>query len=362
MNNKPAIINQQSSIKKILIVDDSPTVREYLSYIINRDENLKVVGMAGDGAEAIKLVKMNDPDVVIMDIQMPKMDGYEATRKIMQEHPVPIVIVSAGLDTKDVTNSFRAMEAGAVAALKKPRGPGHSESEGTAAKLVQTVKLMSEVKVVRRISKYQKSETPARHPSKVEVGHLPARIEIVAIGVSTGGPPVIRTLLSKLTKNFPVPILIVQHISPGFLQGMVEWLDNETPLSVQIPKNGDRVRSGDVYFAPEGYHMGITGEGEISFSSAAPENGVKPSVSYLFRSVTRAFGEKAVGVILTGMGKDGVLELKEMKDRGAITIAQDKGSSVIHGMPGDAIKIGAANHVLSPEEIAAFLGSLVKKK
>jgi len=361
MKNQSSIINHPSSIKKVLIVDDSPTVREYLSYIINRDVNLKVVGMAGDGEEAIKLVKMNDPDVVIMDIQMPKMDGYEATRQIMQKHPVPIVIVSAGLNTKDVTNSFRAMQAGAVAALKKPQGPGHLESEGITAKLVQTVKLMSEVKVVRRIPQYQKTETSARLPSKVEVRRLPARIEIVAIGVSTGGPPVIRTILSKLTKNFPVPILIVQHIAAGFLQGMVEWLDKETPLSVQIPKNGDRARSGNVYFAPEGYHMGITGGGEIVFSSAAPENGVKPSVSYLFCSVTRAFGEKAVGVILTGMGKDGVLELKEMKDRGAITVAQDKESSIIHGMPGDAIKIGAATHVLSPEEIAAFLGSTVKK-
>jgi len=316
---------------------------------------------AQDGVEGLAKLEAEHPDLIVLDLMMPKMDGYEATRQIMQKHAVPIVIVSAGLNTKDVTNSFRAMQAGAVAALKKPQGPGHLESEGITAKLVQTVKLMSEVKVVRRIPQYQKTETSARLPSKVEVRRLPARIEIVAIGVSTGGPPVIRTILSKLTKNFPVPILIVQHIAAGFLQGMVEWLDKETPLSVQIPKNGDRARSGNVYFAPEGYHMGITGGGEIVFSSAAPKNGVKPSVSYLFRSVTRAFGEKAVGVILTGMGKDGVLELKEMKDRGAITVAQDKESSIIHGMPGDAIKIGAATHVLSPEEIAAFLGSTVKK-
>ncbi len=355
-------MKNQSSIIKVLIVDDSPTDREYLEYVINRDVNLKVVGKTGDGEEAIEQVQAEDPDVVIMDIKMPKMDSYEATRKIMEKHPVPIVIVSTGLHTKDVTNSFRAMEAGAVAALKKPQGPGHPEFERMTAKLVQTVKLMSEVKVVRRIPKFQKPKTPARLPSKVEARRPPALIEVVAIGVSTGGPPVIRTLLSNLTKDFPVPILIVQHIAPGFLQGMVEWLANETSLSVQIPEDGDRIRKGVVYFAPEGYHMGITGEGEIFFSSAVPENGVKPSASYLFRSVTKVFEHRAVGVLLTGMGKDGVLELKGMKDKGAITVAQDKESSVIHGMPGDAIKIGAADHVLSPEEIAAFLGSMVKKK
>ena len=355
-------MKQKSSIIKVLIVDDSITALEYLTYIINTDGNLKVVATARDGEEAIKLVQVKDPDVVVMDIQMPKMDGYEATRKIMEKHPVPIVIVSGSLRTKDVKNSFRAMEAGAVAALKKPEGPDHPDFERITAKFVQTVKLMSEVRVVRRIAKFQKPKAPDGLPSKVEDRSLPTLIEIVAIGVSTGGPPVIRTLLSNLTKNFPVPILIVQHIAPGFLQGMVEWLDHETPLSVQIPKNGDRVRRGGVYFAPEGYHMGITGEREIFFSSAAPENGVKPSVSYLFRSVTKAFGQRAVGVLLTGMGKDGVLELKEMKDKGAITIAQDKESSIIHGMPGDAIKIGAANHVLSPEEIAAFLNSMLNKK
>jgi len=355
-------MKQKPSIIKVLLVDDSITALEYLTYIINTDGKLKVVAKARDGEEAIKLVQETDPDVVVMDIQMPKMDGYAATRKIMETHPVPIVIVSGSLRTKDVTNSFRAMEAGAVAALKKPEGPDHPDFERITAKFVQTVKLMSEVRVVRRIAKFQKSKAPDGLPSKVENGGLAALIEIVAIGVSTGGPPVIRTLLSNLTNDFRVPILIVQHIAPGFLQGMAEWLDHETPLSVQISKNGDRVRRGGVYFAPESYHMGITGEREIFFSSAAPENGVKPSVSYLFRSVTKAFGQRAVGVLLTGMGKDGVLELKEMKDKGAITIAQDKESSVVHGMPGEAIKIGAANHVLSPEEIAAFLSSMLNQK
>lgn len=347
---------------KVLIVDDSPTAREYLKHIINTDSGLDVVGMAKDGEEAIKLVHLKHPHVVTMDINMPVMDGYEATRKIMKSHPVPIVIVSSGMDSKDVEKTFRAMEAGAVAALEKPKGPGHPEFEHMAAKLVQTVRLMSEVKVVRRLREYQKPKAPARLSSKVETTPLPSRIEIVAIGVSTGGPPVLKTILSNLAKDFPVPILVAQHIAPGFLQGMVEWLDKETPLSVQIPKNGDHVKEGKVYFAPDGCHMGIIGKGEIVFRIATPEYGMQSSVSYLFRSVTKAFRQRAIGVLLSGMGKDGVLELKGMRDQGAITIAQDKDSSVVFGMPGEAIKIGAASHVLTPEGIAVFLNSLFNIK
>jgi two-component system chemotaxis response regulator CheB len=186
-------------------------------------------------------------------------------------------------------------------------------------------------------------------------------IDIVAIGASTGGPPVIETILSNLPKNFMAPILIVQHISDGFLHGMVEWLGRNVSIPVHIPKDGDSFRPGHAYFAPCGYHMGVNEKGKIILRQDPPEKSVRPAASYLFRSVTKVFKEKAIGILLTGMGADGALELSMMKDGGAITIAQDKESSVVHGMPGEAIKLGGVNYVLSPKEIAAILVRLVNE-
>jgi len=363
---------------KVLIVDDSPTVREYLRHIIGTDAELEVAGTARDGDEAVSLVQKLHPDVVTMDIQMPRMNGYEATRKIMETHPVPIVVVSSTVVPEQVTNTFRAIKAGAVAVLEKPKGPGHPESKRMASKIIQIVKLMSEVKVVTRYGAankqmVRKARVVSDMPSKIGLGTggRPAldslrkraeesmcrtrKIKVVAIGASTGGPPVIRTILSSLTEDFPAPILLVQHIAPGFIQGMTEWLGREIALPVQIPRHGDHVTAGRAYFAPDGYHMGITGKGEIVLSKGSPINGLRPSVSHFFQSVAEAYGETAAGILLTGMGKDGAPELKMMRERGALTIAQNKESSVVHGMPGEAIKLGAATHIFSPEEIAGFL-------
>lgn len=340
---------------KVLIVDDSATSREYLRHIISNDEELEVAGAARNGAEAVEMVKVKHPDVVTMDIQMPRMDGYEATRIIMEQCPVPIVIISSQVIPEQVQNTFRAIKAGAVAVLEKPKGLNRPGAERMAAKIVQTVKLMSEVKVIRRFSKFQesKAQTPC-HVSR-------APIRMVAIGASTGGPPVIQAILSNLIKNFPVPILIVQHIAPGFLQGMVEWMGKETGFPIEIGANGDRAIAGHVYFAPDGFHMGITRGGGILLNRSSPENGLRPSVSYLFRSVAEAYGNRAAGILLTGMGKDGAPELREMKEKGALTIAQDKESSIVHGMPGEAIKMNAARHILSPRKISEFLNNIVRR-
>jgi len=360
MTNQSTINKQQSTIKRVLIVDDSLTAREYLKHIINKDENLSVVAMARDGQEAVSLVRQNHPDVVTMDIHMPRMDGYEATRKIMEIHPVPVVIVSSTRNPRSVEKTFQAMQAGAVASIEKPKGPGHPDADRMIAELIKTVKLMSEVKVVRRFAKYAAPKSVHKISPKAEIRPQPGQIELVAIGASTGGPPVIRTILSGLSGGFPFPILIVQHIASGFLQGMVEWLGKETPFPVQIPANGERVMGGKVYFAPDGYHMGVTARGEIVLSNSSKENGLRPAVSYLFRSVAKTYGQRAMGVLLTGMGKDGALELKEMKKKGAITIAQDKESSVVFGMPAEAVKLGAADYILAPEEIARFLTTIKK--
>jgi two-component system chemotaxis response regulator CheB len=169
---------------------------------------------------------------------------------------------------------------------------------------------------------------------------------------------VLQRILSGIPKDFPLPVLIVQHIATGFTQGFVEWLAQSSSLPVESPTHGQRVSPGRAYVAPDGFHMTVGADGRISLSSDEPENGLRPSVSRLFRSVAKAYGRRAIGVLLTGMGKDGAVELKLMKDQGAVTIAQDKDTSVVHGMPGEAIRLGGATYILSPEKIAATLTSL----
>ena len=346
---------------KVLIVEDSPVVRELLAYILGSDPQIEVIATARNGEEALDFIAHNKPDVITMDIHMPKMDGYEATRRIMETQPVPIIIVSASWDEKEVATTFNAMEAGAVAGLAKPRGIGHAGYEAGAKELIWTVKTMSEVKVIKRWPRRRPSAEVAAAPPQVKLKPTTADIQIVAIGASTGGPPALKTILSGLGRDFPVPVLIVQHIAAGFLQGLVDWLNQESDLSIRVASQGERVLSGHAYIAPDGYQMTVNRSRRIALTNDGPVNGLCPSVSYLFRSAAEVFGPHATGVLLTGMGRDGAEELKVMKAKGAITIAQDKGSSVVHGMPGAAIELGGASYVLPPEKIASTLTSLVSR-
>ena len=358
MKRQSTINNHKSSIIRVLIVDDSFTIRQYLEYVINSDPDLEVVGVAKDGEEGVKLAKVKRPDIITMDIHMPKMNGYEATRRIMEECPAPIVVVTSSWDPDDVKNSFRAIDAGALVALEKPPGPGHPKSKPLVAKLLQTIKTMSEIRVVKRFPRQKKpGGVPEVLPATAPAVAL-QRVEVVAIGASTGGPPVLKDILSGLGPGFSVPVLIVQHIAPGFLEGMVEWLNRESGLSVTIASDGEHIRRGVVYFAPDGSHMGVIGGGRIVLKDGPVENGVRPSVSHLFRSITKAYGGRGAGVLLTGMGKDGAVELAQMKEKGAVTIAQDKESCVVYGMPAEAVKLNGVVHVLSPEGIKTFLNSI----
>lgn len=345
---------------KVLVVEDSPVVREFLIYILNTDPDIRVVGSASNGEEAIEAVKQYRPDVVTMDIHMPKMDGLEATRRIMETSPTPIVIVSGSTDPHENTKMFRAMEAGALAVLIRPTGIGHPDHETTARELVQTVKLMSEVKVVRRWS--QTRREPALPPVVKVVASEAAKIKVIALGASTGGPPVLQTILAMLPGDFPLPILIVQHIASGFVTSFVEWLAKTSSLPVHVAMHGEYITPGHVYVAPDECQMKVEHGGKIVLTGDGPENGLRPSVSYLFRSLAAVYGGEAVAVLLTGMGRDGAEELRLLKEKGAITIAQDKDSSVVHGMPGEAIKLDAATYILAPDKIAVVLTNLANNK
>ena len=346
---------------RVLVVEDSAVVAEFLNHILGSDPALKVVGTVRNGMEALQAARDLRPDVITMDINMPVMDGLEATRTIMETNPIPIVIVSVTVEPGELATTFRAMEAGALAAVQKPAGIGHPEHQQTANYLIQTVKLMSEVKVVRRWPMLRRKGP--HHPGAPSIAdqHVSGRgdIEIIAMGASTGGPSIIKRILSEFPADFPLPVLIVQHISPGFLPGFAEVLTGSCKLPVSIPKDGAALKPGCVYLAPDGVHMCVGARGRIALVTNPPENGMKPSISYLFRTVADVFGPRAAGVILTGMGRDGADGLKSMREKGAVTIAQDEASSIVFGMPAEAVRIGAAAHVFSPDQIASFLAKLV---
>jgi two-component system chemotaxis response regulator CheB len=349
---------------KVLVADDSPVTRMLLVEILNSGPGIRVIAVVNDGQAALDFLLDEDasrPDVVLMDIHMPRLDGFEATRRIMETRPLPIVICTATSDPRELAVAFRSMEAGAVACIEKPVATG-TDFEPRRHNLLQTIRLMSEVKVVRRWSRSR--TVPAGLPASGSgssriAGH---DIRLIGIGASTGGPPVLQTILSGLPKDFPVPLLIVQHIARGFLPGMVEWLSQTTGLRVHIAAHGATPLPGHAYVAPDDFHLGADPNGQLRLTREAAENGLRPAVSYLFRSLAESCGASAVGVLLTGMGKDGAAELKRMKDRGAFTIAQDRESSIVHGMPGEAIELGAASQVLSADSIAGALIARVGRR
>ena len=340
----------------MLVVDDSAVSRDLLTHVLASEPCIEVVGHARDGEEAVAMLGEKMPDVVTMDIHMPGIDGFETTRRIMETQPLPIVIVSASFDPGDVAKMFRALEAGAVAAVEKPPGPGHPEHAALARKFIDTVKAMSEVRVIRR---WPRARKEARTAEPVALPSNTANIRLVVIGASTGGPPVLRAVLAGLPKPCPVPVVIVQHISAGFVQGLADWLSTTTGMPVRLAQHGEVAAAGVALLAPDGFQTSIATNGRIVCGPEPAEHGLRPAASFLFRSVAKNFGAHAAGVLLTGMGRDGADDLKLMRDAGAVTFAQDKESSVIHGMPGEAIRLDAAMHVANPERIAAILHSLL---
>lgn len=341
---------------KVLVVDDSPTIREIMKDILGSDKDIEVIGVASNGEEALRFMEKNKPDIVTMDIDMPKMNGFEATRKIMETTPVPIVIITALFNSKDIDRTFQAMEAGAVSVIEKPTAVTGSDFDKEAQNIVHMIKLMSEIKVIKRKNIYKNRKTGSLENYKAK--NTLSSIKIAAIGVSTGGPPVLQSIFSKLPSNIRIPILVVQHITPGFIEGLVDWLSGVTEYPIHIATHGEKVLPGHIYFAPDGFHMEIRGNGKIFLSDSDKENGLRPAVSCLFRSIARYYGKNSIGILLTGMGKDGAEELKLLKDIGAITVAQDKETSIVYGMPGEAVKLNAATYILPPEKIAEMFGRL----
>jgi two-component system chemotaxis response regulator CheB len=337
---------------RAVVAEDSTVTRDYLVALLAEDPAVEVVGTACDGVEAVAEVERHRPDVVVMDIHMPRMNGLEATRRIMETIPTPIVLVSASLQRHEIALTFEALQAGALTVIDKPRGLGHARQDAMANELVRTVKLMAEIKVVQR-----RPRREARAPSPLRGPHPGRHVRLVAIGASTGGPGALVELLQGLHGVLAVPVLVVQHIAPGFTEGFVEWLGIETRLPVKLAEDGEPAQRGTVYVAPDSREMGIGADGRIRLSAAERADAFRPSVAHLFESVAHTYRADVLPILLTGMGRDGAEELRRLRDLGAETVVQDEATSVVFGMPGEAVRLGAAEHVLPPEEIAEIIRS-----
>lgn len=340
---------------RVMVAEDSAVTREFLNHLLSQDPALQVVGTAQNGLEAVEQAQRLRPDVILMDVHMPVMNGYEATRQIMERIPTPIVMVSSNMIHDQVDMTFEALKAGALTVLDKPYGLGHPDNGKTVSQLQETVRLMAGVKVIRRWPRRGRQT-----PSPMVPRRVGPNIQLIAIGASTGGPTVLIEILGSLPQNFSAPILVVQHIATGFTPGLVKWLGQNTPLHVKLAESGETAQPGNVYLAPHGAQMGITKDQQISLLKGPTENHFCPSVSYLFESVAKGFGRSSIGILLTGMGQDGAGGLLQLNKAGGVTIAQDEETSVIFGMPGEAIRMGAAQYVLSPREIAEMVQGLIQ--
>lgn len=344
---------------RVLIVDDSLVAQNHLAYILESDPEITVTGKVGDGSLALHFLQSHAVDVITMDIHMSGMDGFETTRKIMEESPRPIIIISSIWDPLEVEKTFQAMEAGAISLLKKPKAVGSPGATADAVQLIAAVKFAAGA-TVRRLRRRSKRVLVPIQPSwRRGPGK---QVQIIALGASTGGPPAILQFLSALPPLFPLPILIVQHISRGFTQGFVDWLNGALSLPVKLASDKEFIKRGMVYVAPEDVQMGVTQGGTLSLTLDPPEHALRPAASYLFRSVARVYKNRAVGILLTGMGVDGAFELKQIQEAGGMTLVQDQETAVIFGMPGEAIRLGAADHILPPVKMASLLLKILAGK
>lgn len=335
----------------VLIVDDSRVSQEILAHILQSDPEIKVVGAVENGDKALHWLQNNTCDAITMDIQMPILDGFEVTQRIMETKPTPIVIISGCYTATDKQMSFRALEVGAMAILEKPSGFRDVSYKEKSQEIINTVKTIAEIKAKKRVSLIQTGDL-----EKPKEKH--AEIKAIAIGASLGGPLAICEILKALPHEFPVPLFIVQHIAAGFTEGFVKWLQEYCKLPVYLAKDKELAKPGCVYVAADSLQMEIKKGNVISLADHA-ESKLQPSVGHLFKSMAETYGPAGVGVILTGMGKDGARELLLMKQKGAYTIAQDEESCLMYGMPKEAILLGAAKHILPVQKIARTLMYLV---
>jgi two-component system, chemotaxis family, protein-glutamate methylesterase/glutaminase len=353
---------------RVLVVDDSSVQRRMLVSLLELDGGFEVIGTASNGAEAVPMALRLQPDVITMDLRMPIMDGLAASEAIIEQAPIPILMVTSSVSKDDQRLVAKAIAAGVLAIIAKPNI--HTDTH----EFLRMVRGISRVKVIRR--KPQPKPAPnalsrtviaepitlpferrnAAAAVRLSPAILPAsvtRVNIIGIASSTGGPQALEPLLTRLPSDFPVPIIIVQHIVEGFAASLVEWLRPLCALHIDLAPIGSPVKPG-IWIAGGGSHL-VVREGLFHSSMEMPVSGQRPSGTVLFRSLVREYRNNAVGVILSGMGDDGAAGLEMMNKAGAVILAQDESTSVIHSMPSSAIRKGIVHHVMPPLEIANTL-------
>ena len=331
---------------QVLVVDDSPTARDLISALIAGDPRLTVRGQAEDGRAAVRLAQALRPDLVTMDLRMPEMDGLQAIAEIMDQCPTRILVVS---DAADAANAMAAVARGALDATFKP-----TLDDGPA--FTARLRMLAGVPVIRHLRSLAEAR-PAAPMMTPSAGASGAGGAVIAIAVSTGGPQALARLLPALPAGLPAPVLIAQHISDGFAQGMAQWLDGLCPLPVTVARDGEALRPGHIYLADPAYHLTLAPGDRVRLTPCAPDDRYRPSCDRLLNSVA-AVGPRAIGLILTGMGRDGAQGMAAIAAAGGVTFAQDEATSVVFGMNREAILAGGVQRVLPLEAIAGELTRL----
>lgn len=341
---------------RVLIIDDSALVRSLLTEIINREPDMEAIGAAPDPLAAREMIRASNPDVLTLDVEMPRMDGLDFLERLMRLRPMPVVMVST-LTERGAEVTLRALELGAVDFVAKPRIGIASGMQELARDIADRIRAAAQAKLHRRAGAPQAPAPEGQAKARPASYSRLSTEKLIAIGASTGGTEAIREVLTRLPADSPA-VLITQHMPPGFTRSFAQRLDSSCRITVSEAEDGERVLPGHAYVAPGGRHMRLARSGSnyvVAIDDGEPVNRHRPSVDVLFRSVAAYAGPNALGVMLTGMGKDGAAAMLEMKRAGSFTIAQDEASCIVFGMPKEAIALGAVDEVLPVTRIAERL-------
>jgi two-component system chemotaxis response regulator CheB len=335
-----------------MVVEDSLVVRQLLVHIIASDPRLMVAAAVSSAEEALREIGRVQPDVVSMDIRLPGMDGLEATRQIMSEYPTPIVVIADSIEDSSLKISMNALRAGALTVVEKPVGLSSANYAGIASTICTQLYIMSQVPVVRQRSFAPWREKTANTAPQRDPEWSATLPSIIGIAASTGGPPALAKVLGALPEDFPLPILLVQHMGAPFMEGFASWLNGLMPLKVRLAQDQEIPTAGNVYVAPGDRHLLLSPAGTLKVSAEPPVGNQRPSATMLFRSMARSAGRRGLGVILTGMGEDGAQGLVEMRQAGGYGLAEDESTAVVYGMPAAAARMGGVNVSLPLDLIA----------
>jgi two-component system chemotaxis response regulator CheB len=346
---------------RIVVADDSVVVRQLLVDVISAQPDMEVVASVSDGLRAVNAVSQLLPDLITMDVAMPGLDGVEATRAIMHARPTPILIITSSEVGPTSVTTFRALAAGALDVLHKPDGKLLRDSIAYRRTFIARIRELATLRKRTESWRSALATAPTRPPPSVlrqSSGRGSERAELIAVGASTGGPQVLRTVLGMLDpKNVP-PVLVVQHMSPEFVESFAAWLGELLPVPVVVARHGQMAQRGQIHVAPAHHHMRINAMRTIELDDGPVYQHQRPSIDLMFESVAACFGQSALGVLLTGMGNDGAQGLLSMRHAGARTIAQDEESCVVYGMPKVAFELGAVSNGTSPAMIAERLSQI----